>query len=134
MVCIFKNDAHLWKPFRCCSVFPLQMQLGRHKCSSARHKRSSGRSVSETAPYHVSETYVCMNTALFGRSFLHLRKKPYDSRKKPSDLRKKPSGLRWRCTANAFRKGVPNRGINFKDMYRKAMIFSGQWACTHSVA
>ena len=40
----------------------------------------------------------------------------------PSALRKKPSGLRRSHTANAFRKGVPNHGINFKDAYRNCPI------------
>ena len=60
---------------------------------------------------------MCMNSAFFRRSLLLLRKKPSGSQKKPSDLQK-PSGLRWRRAANAFRKGVSNRGINFKDVYR----------------
>jgi len=42
MVCVFKNDVRLRKPFLCCSAFPLQTQL-------KRHKRRSGRSVSKAA-------------------------------------------------------------------------------------
>ena len=86
------------------------------------YKFSFGRSVSEAAPF--SETYMCTNPALFGRNLLRIWKKPYDSWKKPSGLRKKPFRfaeeafrLRLRCTANAFWKGVPNCGINFKDAY-----------------
>jgi len=62
--------------------------------------------------HHVTETYVLTNPVLFGRSLPLLWKKLSDSRNKPSDLWKKP----WRRrTTNAFQKGVPNRGINFKD-------------------
>ena len=66
----------------------------------------------------VSETYVCTNPVLFGRSLPILRKNS-DSRMKPSNFQKKPSGLRRSRAANAFWKGVPNHGINFKDAYRK---------------
>jgi len=57
------------------------------------------------------ETYVCMNTALFRRSLLHLtilgRSLLICGRSLPV------------CSgdANTFRKGIPNRGINFKDAY-----------------
>ena len=64
-------------------------------------------------------TYVCMNPALFRRSLPILPKKLSNSWKKPSDIQKKPSSLRRSRVANAFRKGVPNRSINFKDAYRK---------------
>ena len=50
MVRVFKNDTRLWKPFRRCSTFLLQTQLGRQTHSSGRHKRSSGRSVNKAAP------------------------------------------------------------------------------------
>ena len=60
---------------------------------------------------------MCTNPALFGRSLLILWKKLSDSRKKPFDFLKKPSGLQRSRAANAFQKGVPNRGINFKDTY-----------------
>ena len=90
---VFKNDARLWKPFHCCSAFPLLTRLGRHKRSSGRRKRSPGRSVSEAAPRFG-------NLCVFKPSAL--RKKPsasleetFDSRKKPSNLQKKPSNL-WR--------------------------------------
>ena len=74
--------------------------------------------------HRVSETYACTNSALFG-SLLLLWKILSDSRKKPSDFRKKPSGLRRSRAANVFRKGVPNRGINFKDAYRTYCICIG---------
>ena len=57
-----------------------------------------------------------MNPVLFGR-ILPLRKKLSNSRKKSSDLQKKPSGLQQRHAANAFRKGILNCGIYFKDAY-----------------
>ena len=68
MVHVFKNDAHLRIPFRCCSALPVQTQLGRHKHSSGRHKCSSGISVSEAVPR-------------FGNLCVY----------KPSALQKKPS-------------------------------------------
>ena len=67
----------------------------------------------------VSETYVCTNPALFRRSLLLLRKKPFDFWKKPSNLQKKCSDLWCRCTANAFHKNVPNVSIIFFDRYCK---------------
>ena len=42
------------------------------------------------------------------------------------DFRRKPSGLRQSRAANAFQKGIPNRGINFKDAYR----ITSTWSCT----
>ena len=100
---VFKNDARLRKPFHCCSAFPLQTQLGRHK-------HHSGRSVSEAA-------------LRFGNLCVYepstLQKKPSaDSRKKPSDLRKKPSSLWRRCAANTFQVFQIAASI-FKDAYRK---------------
>ena len=88
---------------------------GRPKRERGRSKRERGRYVSEAAPRFGN---VCTNPAVFGRSLPILRNKLSDSRKKPSNFRKKPSGLRRSHAANAFRKGVPNRCINFKDTYR----------------
>ena len=87
----------------------------RPKRERGRLKRERGRYVSKAALRF--ETYVCTIPALFRRSLPLLQKILSDSRKKPSDLRKKPSGLRRRSAANAFRKGIPNRGMNFKDVY-----------------
>jgi len=72
---------------------------GRPKRKRGRSKRERGRYVSEAAPH-------------FGNLCVY----------EPSALRKKPSGLRQSRAANAFRKGVPNRGINFKDAYRNCPI------------
>jgi len=43
-----------------------------------------------------------------------------------ADFRRKPSGLRRSHAANTFRKGIPNRGINFIDTYR----ITSTWSCT----
>ena len=75
---------------------------GRPKRERGRSKRERGRYVSEAAPR-------------FGNLCVY---EPSAIRKKPSDFRKKASGLRRSRAANAFRKGVSNRGINFKDAYR----------------
>jgi len=79
-VCVFKSDVRLQKSFHCCSAFPVQMQLGRHKHSSRRHKRSPGRSVSEPA-------------LRFGNLCVY----------EPSTLQKKPS--MWSPTLNWCREG-----------------------------
>ena len=50
------------------------------------------------------------------------------------DFRRKPSGLRRSRAANAFQKGIPNRGINFKDAYRTWMTFSSLEAMTKSTS
>ena len=89
---------------------------GRPKRERGRSKRERGRYISEAAPRFGN---VCTNPALFRRSLPILRKKLSNSRKKPSDFRNKPSGLRRSHAANAFRKGIPNCGINFKDAYRR---------------
>jgi len=81
---VFKNDAHLWKTFRCCSAFPLLTRLGRHKCSSGKRKRSPGRSVSEAAPRF--GTYVCLNPAVLRKTLSASSEETFDSRKKPSNL------------------------------------------------
>ena len=84
-------------------------KCGRPKCEHGRSKREHGRYVSEAAP-RFGNLCVYEPSALW--------KKLSDSRKKPSDFRMKPSGLRQSHAANAFRKGVPNHGINFKHAYR----------------
>jgi len=65
MVGVNKNDAHLQKPFHYCFALPLQTQPQKTKCSSGRHKRSSGRSISKAAP-HFGNLYT--NPVLFRRS------------------------------------------------------------------
>ena len=93
---------------------------GRPKCERGRSKCKRGRYVSEAAPRFG-------NLCVYEPSAL--QKKPSDSsekisdsRKKPSNFRKKPSGLRRSRAANAFRKGVPTRGINFKDVYHTSEV------------
>jgi len=95
---------------------------GRPKRERGRSKRERRRYVSEAAPRFG-------NLCVYEPSAL--RKKPSDSRKKlsdsqkkPSDFQKKPSGLRRSRAANTFRKGVPNRGINFKDAYRRFFMYA----------
>jgi len=82
MAHVNKNDARLWKPFT--------MLL-------CHYKRSSRRSM-----HCISETYVCMNPALFGRNLLILRRSLLI------------------CTANTFRKkhSEYNVGVIFLDVYR----------------
>jgi len=116
VVRVFKIDAVIRKPVAG-PEFRSKHKCGRPKHECGRPKCERGRYVSEAAPR-------------FGNLCVHepstLRKKPStssekklsNSRKKTCDLQKKPSGLWWRRTANAFRKGIPNRGINFKDAYR----------------
>ena len=113
---VFKNDAHLQKPFHCCSAIPLLTRLGRHKRISGRRKRSPGRSVSEAALRFG-------NLCVFKPSAL--RKKPsasseetFDSRKKPSCLWKKPSNLRreLRCKCISEKRSECRR--HFFDAYR----------------
>jgi len=119
---IFKNDARLRKPFRCCSAFPLLMQLGRHKRSYGRRKRSPGRSVSEAASRFG-------NLCVFKPSVL--QKKPsasseetFDSRKKPSNLRKKPFNLRRVLRRKRIsEKRSECRRHFFFDAYRRPVVY-----------
>ena len=79
-----KNDACLRKPFCCCSAFPLQAHLLRHKRSSGRHECNPGRSVSEAAP-RFRNLCVYEPSTLWKKPSASLEK-TFDSRKKPSDL------------------------------------------------
>ena len=91
---------------------------GRPKRERRRSKRERGRYVSEAA---LRFGNLCAVRIWKLMRCPILQKKLSNSRKKPSDFRKKPSGLRRSRAANAFRKGVSNRGINFKDAYRIAI-------------
>ena len=81
--------------------FPLQTQLGRHKCSSRRHKDNPRRSVSEAAP-------------CFGNLCVY---EPSALREKPSILGRSLLICGTSCAAKAFRKSVPNVGVIFFDAY-----------------
>ena len=105
---------------------------GRPKRERGRSKRERGIYVSEAAP-RFGNLCAYEPSALRKKPSI-LRKKLSDSRKKPSDFWKKPSGLRRSRAANAFRKGIPNRGINFKDAYRTWMTFSSLEAMTKSTS
>ena len=98
MVCVFKIDAAIRNPSVAGPEFRDKHKGGRPKRERERSKRERGRYISEAAPR-------------FGNLCVY----------EPSALRKKPSGLRRSRAANAFRKGVPNRGINFKDAYRMSI-------------
>ena len=98
---VFKNDARLRKPFRCCSAFPLLTWLGRRK-------RSPGRSVSEAA-LRFGNLCVFKPSALRKKPLL--RKKPsIPGRSLPICGRSHPICSRS-CAANTFWKSVPNVGV-----------------------
>jgi len=90
------------------------------KCKCRRPKRERGRLKREGGRYVSKATLHFGNLCVYDPSALW--KKPSSFWKKISDSRKKPSDLRRRRTANAFQKGVPNRGINFKDVYRMPLF------------
>jgi len=92
----------------------------RNKHKRGRPKREHRRYVSEAAPRFG-------NLCVYEPSAL--RKKPSDSSGKTFRFSEEAFRfseeafrLRWSRTANVFRKGVPNRGINFKDAYRNSSI------------
>ena len=104
MVCTFKNEACLRKSFRYCSALPLQMQLGRHKCSSR-------RSVSKAAPH-------------FGNLCVY----------EPSALRKKPSASSeetFQLSEEAFRFAQMHFG---KKCSECGIIFFDTYHSTHTEA
>jgi len=115
----------LWKPFHCCSAFPLKTRLGRHKhssgrhkCSSRRHKHSSRGSVSEAA-LRFGNLLVYEPNALW--------KKPSTSSGKNLPILGRSLAICGRslpicggsCTANTFRKNVPNVSVIFFDAYHR---------------
>ena len=101
-----KNDTCLRKPFCCCSDFPLQTHLLRHKRSSRRHECNPGRSVSEAAP-RFRNLYVYEPSTL--------RKKPSTSSEKPLILGRSLPICGTSCAASAFQKSIPNVGVIFFD-------------------
>ena len=90
---------------------------GRPKCERRRSKRKRGRYVNEAA-LRFGNLCVYETSAL--------RKKPSDSSEITSQFleeafRFSEEAFRFAAESpsNAFQKGVPNRGINFKNAYRK---------------
>ena len=80
-----RNPFHLW------SGFPLHVYKrvsGRPKWRYRRPKRTRKQSCTVLGDLGMYKA------ALFGRSLLHLQKKPSNSRKKPSGFQKKPSNSR----------------------------------------
>jgi len=123
-----------WKPFHCCFAFLLKTQLGRHKrsprrhkCRSRRHKHSSRGSVSKAA-LRFGNLLVCEPNALW--------KKPSTSLEKNLPILGRSLAIRGRslaicgrslpicggsCTANTFRKNVPNVCHIF-DVYHRGFL------------
>ena len=90
---------------------------GRPKCERRRSKRKRGRYVNEAAQRFG-------NLCVYETSAL--RKKPSDSSEITSQFLEEAfrfleEAFRFAAESpsNAFQKGVPNRGINFKNAYRK---------------
>ena len=95
---------------------------GRPKCERRRSKRKRGRYVNEAAQRFG-------NLCVYETSAL--RKKPSDSSEITSQFLEEAfrfleEAFRFAAESpsNAFQKGVPNRGINFKNAYRKNSLLA----------
>ena len=87
------NTVRIVKMACVCGNPSIAVLLCRYKCNS--EDTNAALEDSWAKLHRVLESYVCTNSALFGRSLLCLQRKPYNSQKS-SDLWKKPSDLRRR--------------------------------------